>query len=516
MQAEGDLHYTAGASAAAAAEGEFASWHCDGAACRITTSRFGLHPLFYCGSRGKFAISDSLAALLPHAGSAAVDDDAIAVFLRLGFFLDDDTAFREIRAVPPAADWRFDRTGLVRGVRKFGAGERCAGTREQRLDDYADLFRQSIARRPADGDVVLPLSGGRDSRHILFELLASGAARRARSFRCATSEFPPTRSNEDLRIAALLCHELELPHRVIRQAPSFLTASLRKNSLTSFGSDEHTWALPLCEWMNEQRAVVYDGIAGDVLSAGLFSSEPRLQMLRAERAEDFALDLFGHVEHELRRWLRPEALARFSRDRAIARTTDAVRSHCQKANPVASFFFHNRTRREVALHSCCMYWGEEPVHYPYLDHALYDYLASIPGEDLNDKRFHTDAIARAYPQWARFPYGVGDGEPDAVRMPVLRRRRWNTQLAFEAAAYLLRHRGGWIDEAVVVPRLMKLVGAADTASGFWFNIERIIWAAQLDAELVRGHRPRGEPATRGHSGPLEAEARGESAASGIS
>jgi hypothetical protein len=38
--------------------------------------------------------------------------------------------------------------------------------------DYASLFRAAIQRRlPQDNELVIPISGGRDSRHILVELL---------------------------------------------------------------------------------------------------------------------------------------------------------------------------------------------------------------------------------------------------------------------------------------------------------------------------------------------------------
>jgi asparagine synthetase B (glutamine-hydrolysing) len=483
VRAEGDPVHLAGCE-----EDVFASWRWDGAALEVRSCRFGLQPLFYWAGHDEFAIADAIVPLLQSVDALDVDDDAMAAFLRIGFFLEGDTPFRQIRAVPPGAAWRLHRGGLVPAPHSDPPAVRTA-VRARRVDEYAELFRQSLRRRPCAGeDVLLPLSGGRDSRHALFELVASGAARQARSFQCVTSEFPPTRSIEDLRVAQRVCGRLGLAHRRIAHEPSFVAASLRKNILTSFGSDEHTWAVPLGDAVNERRSTVYDGLGGDVLSAGLFSSPRRLRLLRAERAEDFVLDLFGHVEVELRHWLRPAALRRFSRERAVARAAAAVRRHCRQPNPVASFFFWNRTRREIALQGCCMYRPDTRLHYPYLDHALYDYLAGIPGEELDDKRFHTETIAVTYPQWAGIAYGRGDDDPEAARLPAPSRRRWNTRLAFEASAFLLRHRGGWVDETAVVPRLVKLVGAADTTGRFWMNIERILWAAQLDATLRRRGR----------------------------
>ncbi|MGZ8273920.1 MAG: hypothetical protein ACXWUM_08385, partial [Burkholderiaceae bacterium] len=246
VRADGVHHYEAGqqleSNEEAVGEGVYCTWNWDGSSIEVETCRFGLNPLFYISQPGLFCISNSLTALLRHSDSRELDDDAIAAFLRIGFFLEDDTPFRNIKVVPPAAQWRWTGDGaLVRGTRPYATSSRCAPSREGRLDDYVSLFRQSMERRRPTGDVVLPLSGGRDSRHILFELTRTGS-QHAHALECLSSEFPPTRSLEDVRIAGHLCRVLGLRHRVVAQPLTYVSSALRKNVLTSFCSDEHTWA----------------------------------------------------------------------------------------------------------------------------------------------------------------------------------------------------------------------------------------------------------------------------------
>jgi hypothetical protein len=41
---------------------------------------------------------------------------------------------------------------------------------------------------------------------------------------------------------------------------------------------------------------------------------------------------------------------------------------------------------------------------PYLDGDLVDFMLSLPGEYILDKRFHDDCIARAFPEFSNIPF----------------------------------------------------------------------------------------------------------------
>jgi hypothetical protein len=126
---------------------------------------------------------------------------------------------------------------------------------------------------------------------------------------------------------------------------------------------------------------------------------------------------------------------------------------------------------------------------PFLDHRLFDYLSSIPGEELDDKTLHTDALSKAYPQWAHLPYELAESDPRAARSSQLSRRRYNGRLALDMAAHLVRQRDSWVDRLAVLPRLVGLLGQADARhSVFWFNPERILWTTQLERHALGKHQ----------------------------
>src|SRR5262245_13950504 len=92
--------------------GVYAGWRIDDAGgLTIEHDRYGVHPFFYSVKRDTLWLSTSVTALLDAVVSRVLDDAAMAVFLRAGFFVGDDTPFQAIRAVPPSASLTWGPAG---------------------------------------------------------------------------------------------------------------------------------------------------------------------------------------------------------------------------------------------------------------------------------------------------------------------------------------------------------------------------------------------------------------------
>jgi hypothetical protein len=395
-------------------EGVFAEWKLEGDRLEIRNDRFGFFPLYYWASESQIAVSPSITRLLRQGASPELDDGAIAVFSQLGFFLGEDTAFREIRALPPGSElvWERGRLSTRPGTTVGRPTEvREAGTikRSEAIDEFNRLFRLALERRRAPTErFAVPLSGGRDSRHILLELLRMGS----RPLICPTLRFFSTHRDADPGVALEVARALDLPCVVLEQTGSLL-----------------------------------DGIGGDVLSAGLFLDRSRLDLIDSGRLEDLARDLCDRRKGL--RFLSPAYRRRFDRELAVERVTTELKRHAGAPNPIGSFFFWNRTRREIALAPYGLLNDVGTVFSPYLDHDLYDFLSSLPATMLLDHAFHTDAIHRRFPEHSH------------LRFSGTRRARhgsWRdyANLSFDVLKLLAS--GGWnpeIDYAWVVPRLLR-------------------------------------------------------------
>ena len=313
-----------------------------------------------------------------------------------------------------------------------------------------------MGRRPPEDQSLVPLSGGRDSRHILLALHESGAT----GIECVTYHHYPPRRSDDVDIAAAACARLGLPHTVLHQGEPRFRAELRKNRLTSFCTDEHAQSLVLADFVCDRTDRLYDGIAGDVLSGGLNLTPERVDLFARGEVEMLARHLLQADRQVVRlgergeaviaRLLTAAAYQRFGFDLAVASVGSELAHHVDAPNPVGSFFFWNRTRREIALSPYAMVNGVRRVYAPFLDHRVFDLLSSLPPAWLLDHRFHDEAMARVYPVLADLPYARG-GNRTLTRADRSAFRRF----AVDAGVYALGHRSMLVRRSYVVPCFLR-------------------------------------------------------------
>ena len=170
---------------------------------------------------------------------------------------------------------------------------------------------------------------------------------------------------------------------------------------TEFSSDEHYWYLEICDFLEGQHSTVFDGIAGDVLSAGLFLSEENCKLYADGSFATLARRIFDPAPIN---YLKPSFRKGFETERLYELIELELRRFADWPNPLGAFYFWNRTRREIALSPYLLLPPSVSVQTPYIDSNLYDFLSSLPWQMLLDHTFHTDAIARLNSQISKIPY----------------------------------------------------------------------------------------------------------------
>lgn len=438
------------ARGAGAPDGVFVEWRWDGVRLDVRTDRYGASPLFCWHDATQICLSPSLLAVLQCGAPTAFDWDGLAAFLRLGYFLGDDTPFAAVRTVAPGTVLSWEQ-GHIASRSGRPVAVPVTIDRDGAIDGFIDLCRQSIRRRlPTTDGVVLPLSSGRDSRHILYELAAAGVRPH-----CVTIARYPPRSTEDQRIAPLVAAALGLPHTLLQQNPSRCDAEVRKNWNTHLCADEHAWYVEIAEQLGSTARTVYDGLGGALSVPNRYHSFEALDDIAGGRARAVAdrliVDYGVQTETFLQRLLNRQAYRELSRDRAVARLTSEFDTHRDAPDPIKSFNFWNRIRRELALWPYALLRNVPHVYTPYLDHDLFDFLMglapTVMSPTLKDgKAFHTDAVNRAFPRFAEVPF-------ENKKAQGLDARAHNVRLAREAGGYVLRH-CQW------APRLMNAGPAA--------------------------------------------------------
>jgi asparagine synthase (glutamine-hydrolysing) len=455
----------------------FAQWRWDGAALTVHNDRWGFQPIFYVASKNRIAVSPSIHVLLRLGAPVDLDDEALAVFLRLSHFLGTDTPFRSIRALPRAGclTWRPGAGAQVSVESQPQRAERLS--RKSALDAYVTLFSQAMRRRlPRDGErIIVPLSGGRDSRLILFELVRAGC----RPHETVTIHHYPPAGDDDSVIAPQVAAAAGVPHVAIPLDPRRVAIERRKNAMTGFCADRHAQMMPLVDYLRGRADVIYDGLGGDILSGTRLQAVSReIALLANGRCDELAtLHLHAHSSEEaLRAVLQPAAFRRFSFEAARRRVAEECRRHVDAPHPWGSFRVQNRTARSVALLPFGMLARSARVMTPYLDRDLSAFLAALPTSLLADGRLHAEVIARGFPEHAHIRYEDGKGARHTGRA-YYRRLSWD--LAREA---LRMTASPLVRRAFLVPRLMKWAAQGTPP---WIGDRRVVYLMQLE-ELVSG------------------------------
>jgi asparagine synthase (glutamine-hydrolysing) len=172
--------------------------------------------------------------------------------------------------------------------------------------------------------------------------------------------------------------------------------------------------MPIRDAVRGAATEVWDGIGGDALPAGLFLNAPAMQDY--ERGNlDLLADrlLYGWNKSEalIQHCLSKEFRTHLSLKTAKTRIISELAVHANSHNPLTSFHFWNRTRREIALYSFSMYEGIAQPVAPYLDNDVVNLLLGLPAIIIADGRFHTETIAATYPQWADIGYERAEDAP---------------------------------------------------------------------------------------------------------
>jgi asparagine synthase (glutamine-hydrolysing) len=400
--------------------GLYGSWSWDGTTLRAEVDPLGFFSLFVYRKGAEVALSPSILQLLALGADPEPDRVALAVFHRIGHFLGEDTPFRHIKVLPPAGRlvWQ-DGVATITGTLPVPREQ--TFTRTQAVEGFIDLPRAAIRRflQAWDGPMVLPLSGGRDSRHILLELRHQDRL----PDRVATFHQGGRYLDREVQAAQALATRAGVRHTLLGHPRPRLRDGLRALLLTQLCADEHAQMMPMHDFLlGTPGMAALDGIGGDILTNPDDSAADFHDRARKGDFDGIASALAAGHGRVISRTGHPGgAGALYSPDleeAATQRIAQALRAFEAAPDPYQAFWFWNRTRREISFVSTAILGGAAMVACPFLSPEFVELGLSLPFAVTRDQRLHDDAIARAYPDFADIPYESG------FRSQPLPRLRW--------------------------------------------------------------------------------------------
>jgi asparagine synthase (glutamine-hydrolysing) len=382
-----------------------AGWRIDGDRLEVYGDRLGLIPLFCYRDASCIVAADEIAEVVARVPHPRFDDAAVSVFLQLGFYVGEDTPFGGVKVLAPGERLVWEGCRAEVNAPALPIAEPFAGGWDDALPRYVELFEHAVARRARLGVGRLTVSGGRDSRHLFLELL-----RQRRPPPAVITQDRPV--NTDLAIGRRLASRAGVPHIAVEPFRDGLAEELQKNRWNHYLTDENSWYLQIVPHL---EGPLFDGLAGGMLSGTDMFQADRLSAAIGKDTGTAAARALLSVMGSALRFLREPFLARWSRDLATERLAVELERHRHAPNPITSFLFWNRTRREIALIPLCIAARHVPVRLAYLDPPLMAFLSSLPHPAFSGTGFHSHVMARTYPAFADMPYGEKRRRPRSLR-----------------------------------------------------------------------------------------------------
>lgn len=393
------------------------AWSWRDGALTAQVDRYGFYSLYWYEKDGDIAVSPSLLKLVAEGCDPAPDDRALATFHRLGIFIHNDTPLRHVKVLPPGGRLYWDGRGPARITGGEPAPTAQKITRDGAVDGMIEHFRNAVARALEDcpGPFFVPLSGGRDSRHILLEVLHQGRRPEA----CVTFHHNRHVLNREAMAAGALCARLDVPHVVLGHTRPRLADAFRALTMTGLCADEHGQMMPLHDYFLDNAGLSFDGIAGDILTNPDNDADRYMTLSLRGDWKGIATELMaGHGRVISQPGWGQGAGPIYSpgRDEEIRDYLAAAIEHYADApDPYQMFWMFHRTRREINFVPQAILGSARHVFCPYLDPDFVEFCISLPYSVTKDQQLHNDAIARAYPHAADIPYQEEFPEPPVQR-----------------------------------------------------------------------------------------------------
>ena len=156
--------------------GSFAAAIYDSAEEKLTVvnDRYGLIKLFYYDDEDRFCFAPKIRPLLKLGVEKSLRKNAIIDFFLFGYLLGDKTFFEHIHQLPPASILEVSKNNmkLIKYWDYEYDEEYAVRPQEELIEELGALWQRAVERRiKKDATIIIPLSGGLDSRAILAAAL---------------------------------------------------------------------------------------------------------------------------------------------------------------------------------------------------------------------------------------------------------------------------------------------------------------------------------------------------------
>lgn len=360
--------------------------------------------LYYREVEGELWVSESgFELLLPQEYTIEPKPKIALYFSRWGFTPLEDTLHPQIKRIPAGYTLRYHSSGEVELRPYTGAWRPIQAARDlsylvalermqELMEQAMDRMVQVIGARP----IVLPLTGGRDSRLIATSLVRRGLVEQTHA--CTYGRH---RASREVERASRVAEQLGLRHDFVCTIPQGYSTEGYVYDEEALGYLEYIGGLGSGYFFGEytsgrhyaeqlqSQAIVLPGHAGDILGGAHLQYVPRTG--RQHRQHN--LQQLLYFEGAGRRLSQQEArvlMELLAQQYALypEEWSEADRFESFRTLEISSKYYINSARG-------WRYWGHS-VWMPYLDRDLTDFVYSLPAQYRHGKRIYEELTDRYF------------------------------------------------------------------------------------------------------------------------
>ena len=151
----------------------------------------------------------------------SLDFSAIASFVALGFMLDDDTFYDKIKVLKPGYSYELENNIISKETNYWNwhYNPNYEITLNEIIEKFRYIFEEEILNNINDKSILLPISGGLDSRTLFVPV--------SKNKQLTLSSYEFENGYPESYVAKQLSNEFKIPLYVNKIQPSYLWGSLK-------------------------------------------------------------------------------------------------------------------------------------------------------------------------------------------------------------------------------------------------------------------------------------------------
>lgn len=328
-----------------------------------------------------------------------LNKEAICIFTAIGFFLDTDTYWQDQKVLPAASGNRIDENGLLVDSKpwfQWHYNPRNISF-ETALEEFTVLFEQIVSEQVKSDKVILPLSGGLDSRTqaVALAKIKNPVTAYSYSFKDGYNESG---------IAKKIAKTCNFDFKEFSIEPGYLWPKLDQLAAINacYSDFTHPRQMAVLEEFKKMEGTFSLGHWGDVLfdrgAPEGTTSDQLLEILLKKIVKKGGMEL-GTALWQI--WGLTGNFENYLRERlATLLATIKIENPSAKLRAFKSLYWAPRWT-SVNL---SVFEAANPISLPYYDDRMCEFICTLPEEFLADRKLQIAYIKQQSPNLAKITW----------------------------------------------------------------------------------------------------------------